>query len=106
LTNRVVGETGGEAQVTLLQSEMPAHIHRASASTNASTASDPTNSVWAVGGQTRGGVPLYSANANPPAPMNPAALSIVGGDQPHNNMPPGLGLTFIIALQGIYPPRS
>jgi microcystin-dependent protein len=32
--------------------------------------------------------------------MNPFALSFVGGNQPHNNMPPFLSLTFIIALQG------
>lgn len=106
LTDRALGESGGETQVTLLQSEMPTHNHTVSASTNGSTGSDPTNSVWAVGGQTRGGVPLYNANANPPATMNPAAISRSGGDQPHNNMPPSLGLNFIIALQGIYPPRS
>jgi microcystin-dependent protein len=106
LTSRVLGETGGVAQVKLVQSEMPVHTHTVSASTDASTGSDPSNAVWAVGGQTRGGVPLYNANANPPAQMNPTAISEVGGDQPHNNMPPSLALTFIIALQGIYPPRS
>jgi microcystin-dependent protein len=37
--------------------------------------------------------------------MSPAALGAVGG-QPHNNMPPYLTFTFIIALQGVYPPRS
>jgi microcystin-dependent protein len=28
------------------------------------------------------------------------------GGVPHNNMPPYLVLTFIIALQGIFPPRA
>src|SRR4051812_10485417 len=65
LTERMLGESGGEAQVTLLQAEMPIHVHRTGASTNGSTGSDPTNSVWAVGGQTRGGMPLYNGNANP-----------------------------------------
>ena len=37
--------------------------------------------------------------------MNSAALAPAGGSQPHNNMPPYLTLNFIIALQGIYPPR-
>ena len=27
-------------------------------------------------------------------------------NQPHNNRPPYLGLTYIIALQGIFPPRA
>ncbi|MGH7623205.1 MAG: phage tail protein, partial [Gemmatimonadaceae bacterium] len=30
---------------------------------------------------------------------------ITGGSQPHNNMPPYLCVSFIIALQGIFPQR-
>ena len=37
--------------------------------------------------------------------MSPQALAIAGGNQPHNNMPPYLAVTFIIALQGIFPAR-
>ncbi|MGZ4889316.1 MAG: hypothetical protein ACXWBH_09060 [Candidatus Angelobacter sp.] len=33
--------------------------------------------------------------------MNPLALSITGGNLPHNNMMPYLGLTFIIALRNL-----
>ena len=29
----------------------------------------------------------------------------VGGNQPHTNVQPYLGLNFVIALQGIFPPR-
>ncbi len=29
-----------------------------------------------------------------------------GGGQPHNNLPPYLVLNFVIALQGVYPPRT
>jgi microcystin-dependent protein len=32
-------------------------------------------------------------------------VSAAGGGQPHNNLPPYLTLTFIIALQGIWPTR-
>jgi microcystin-dependent protein len=38
--------------------------------------------------------------------MNPFATSIAGGNLPHNNMAPFLGLMFIIALQGVFPARS
>jgi microcystin-dependent protein len=38
--------------------------------------------------------------------MIPFATSISCGNLPHNNMMPYLGLTFIIALQGIFPARS
>jgi microcystin-dependent protein len=104
LTPRVIGETGGAAVVTLINSELPMHSHAVNASSDGSTESNPTAAVWAVGGQTRGGVPMYSANG-PAAAMSPAALTQAGGDQPHNNMPPYLALNFIIALQGIYPSR-
>jgi microcystin-dependent protein len=33
-------------------------------------------------------------------------LSTTGGGLPHNNLQPYLGMTFIIALQGIFPPRA
>jgi microcystin-dependent protein len=38
-------------------------------------------------------------------PMDPFALSVVGGSGPHQNMPPALVLNFCIALQGVFPQR-
>lgn len=104
LTLRDLGETGGEQTVTLLQTEMPAHSHSAQAATTGGQDS-PANNVWASG--IKGRPDAYAAsNPQTNAQMNPFALSIAGGDQPHNNMPPFLGLTFIIALQGVFPARS
>jgi microcystin-dependent protein len=40
------------------------------------------------------------------AAMNANALAPAGGGQPHNNMQPYLTLSFCIALQGVYPPRT
>jgi microcystin-dependent protein len=37
--------------------------------------------------------------------MSPNALAIAGGSLPHNNMQPYLTFNFIIALQGVFPPR-
>lgn len=106
LTPRSIGETGGEPNVTLLSSQMPAHTHSAQASTNGGTDS-PTNAVW--GESKLGKTPLnvYAAsNANTNVQMNPVALAIAGSSSPHNNMPPFQCLTFIIAMQGIFPARS
>lgn len=105
LSQRDLGETGGEQAVTLLQSEMAAHPHGATGSSNPADQLPATNNVWASGSQ-RGQVVYGSAVAANQAPMSPQALSVTGGNQPHNNMPPYLGLTFIIALQGVFPPRS
>jgi microcystin-dependent protein len=54
----------------------------------------------------RQGTNLYKTAPIAQTQMSPAALNVAGGSQPHNNMPPFLTLTFIIAMQGIYPSRS
>lgn len=104
LTLRDLGETAGEQTVTLLQTEMPSHTHIAQAVAG-SNSIDPGNNVWANGQKGFGNVYAPSAggsNAN----MSAFGVSISGGSQPHNNMMPFLGLTFIIALQGVFPARS
>ncbi len=99
-----LGETGGEQTVTLLDTEMPAHTHGAQAFAGAG-GQGPAGSAWADPNQR--GISAYAPNsANNAELMNPLSLSVSGGSQPHNNMMPYLGLTFIIALQGIYPARS
>jgi microcystin-dependent protein len=34
------------------------------------------------------------------------AIQPTGGDQTHDNMPPYLGVNFVIAFHGIYPSRN
>lgn len=106
LTLRDLGETGGEPTITLLQTEMPAHTHTARAST-AGGADTPNNNYW--GESKLGKTPLNVYAPSNPAnnvSMSPFAITTVGDNLPHNNLPPYLGLTFIIALQGVFPPRS
>jgi microcystin-dependent protein len=104
LSLRDLGEIGGEQNVTLLQTEMPAHIHTAVAASGTGQP-DPTNNAWASGAKGFGSIYSPSVQASN-VQMNPFALSISGGNLPHNNMMPYLCLTFIIALQGVFPPRS
>jgi len=98
LTARTVGETGGEATVTLLQSQVPPHTHSLQATTTATTGA-PTNNSLA------GGASIYHAATSPVA-MSALDPTPVGGGQPHENRQPYLTLNFIIALQGIFPARS
>jgi len=106
LSLRDLGETGGEQTVTLLQTEMPSHSHTVQCdSSNGGSLNAPVNNTWADLGRGR------SAAYGPSVPasnvqMNPFGTSIAGGNLSHNNMPPFLGLTFIIALQGVFPARS
>jgi microcystin-dependent protein len=104
LSLRVEGEIGGEQTVTLLQTEMPAHAHTIQAAAGTGLA-DPTNNVWASGAKGFGSIYSPSVPASN-VQMSPFATSVAGGNLPHNNMMPYLGLTFIIALQGIFPARS
>src|SRR5438445_1924240 len=110
LSLRDLGETGGEQAVTLLHTEMPAHTHTVKAldpNTDIGDQNGPApGNTWAESGIAKT-VHMY-APSNPATnvQMNPFATSIVGSNLPHNNMPPFLGLTFIIALQGVFPARS
>lgn len=104
LTSRVQGETGGESSVTLLQTELPVHAHGASGTTTHATSTAVAGQVWAAAPDR--GQNLFSDVTTGLTAMSPQAFSPAGGSQPHNNLPPYLGLTFIIALQGVFPARS
>jgi microcystin-dependent protein len=96
----VVGEQAGETAVTLLSAQLPSHSHAALGVAGAGNSASPAGASWAE--QRRDN---YTAYANPVA-MSVNALAATGGGQAHNNLQPYLALSFIIALTGIYPPRS
>lgn len=105
LTQRDLGESGGEQDVTLLDTEMPVHSHGVRCSSGASgTASPASQNFGSVGG--RGRPPAYAPTSGSNVQMSPSATSVTGSSLPHNNMVPYLGLTFIIALQGVFPERT
>ncbi len=102
LSLRVLGETFGEASVTLTQNEMPQHLHTAidwypaDPSTLVST---PTSS-GAIGAASN---TLIFATPGTSAPMSPSAVAMAGGNQSHENRQPALGLNYSLALFGNYP---
>lgn len=101
------GEEVGEASVTLLSSEMPAHTHqvRTVPAGTAGTTGNPSGASWAQSRQGRVVESQY-ATAAPSTQLAPTAVAQAGNGQPHNNLAPYLAVTFIIALQGIYPSRG
>ena len=109
LSPYILGETGGEAGVTLLASQLPPHAHALAGSTATATATTPGPTVLlaAPPGNPRHPSTLYKAGAvTTSVPLDPSMIGPSGGGLPHNNVQPFLTLNFIIALQGIYPPRS
>jgi microcystin-dependent protein len=98
LTPRTLGETDGSETVSLLASEVPAHAHGFLAAGTDANTSSPANASPAVAE-----VPQYRPSGD--TSMAPAALGPAGSGQPHNNMQPYLTLTFVIALQGVFPSR-
>jgi microcystin-dependent protein len=100
-----LGEIGGSETVGLLESEIPAHAHQMSVSSQLGLENLPNvggnGQLFAMGD----GINLYGTATNLVA-MSFQALPPAGGDQPHNNMMPYLTLNFCIALQGVFPPRT
>lgn len=92
----IIGETGGVESVTLTVNQIPLHSHPPlGQSGNGSSA--PGGGVWATSTQN-----IYT-DGTPAILMNPQAIGQAGGNQPHDNMMPYLGLNFIISLFGIFP---
>jgi microcystin-dependent protein len=96
-----LGQQGGVPNVTLLESEMPLHNHIANAKTSLGNSQTPADQTWAGSS-----IVKQYVNTAPNTPMSPSALSPTGGSLPHNNLAPFLVVTFIIAMQGVFPPRS
>jgi microcystin-dependent protein len=102
LSSYDMGEIGGEPTVTLTGSTVPQHNHSVMAGKQAADLNVPLGNVLALSSNPQ----IYSSVATPLVPMNPQSTNVVGGNQPHTNMMPYQGLQWIIALEGVFPPRS
>ncbi len=103
LTQRNTGETGGSETVALTSAQLPAHGHALQAVSGATTGTpDATVSL----APTSNGTALYRAPDAVYLNTAPSDLAASGGGGAHNNLPPFLAVSFIIAMQGIFPARS
>ena len=117
----LLGQPGGTERVALSANQMPAHAHPATPSLNvaleattefagkSTPASDlvPGTVVDAKGTD----ISVYS-DSTPNTTLKASAVTgsvtvgNAGANQAHENRQPFLGLNYIIALQGLYPPRN
>jgi microcystin-dependent protein len=97
-----IGSTGGLAQVAVTEAQIPAHTHAVAASTAPATTTSPVNAFFA---STVSPAVGYVNNPTTAQQFNADtnALSTEGGGQAHPNVMPVLGLSYIIAVVGLYP---
>ena len=96
----VLGQLSGSENVTLTPPQMPTHTHAMLASSSPGHVADPSSASIAADRD-------FAAfdGTVPSVPMAPA-VGLVGGNSPHDNMPPFLCLSFIISLFGIFPSQN
>jgi len=94
-----IGQSGGQETHTLTSSEIASHTHAVTtqASKDEETTNRPDGAYFTQGG-------AYGTTAD--TALAGAPTSSTGGGQPHENRQPSIGLTFLIALQGIFPSQN
>jgi microcystin-dependent protein len=119
-----LGEAAGNESVTMTQGQMPAHTHAATfaststlgASTTKATLQTPAAGTVLARGVDNGGtvVPLIYLPSGTATDVNLGGLNVAGtvtvaaagGNQPLPTRSPYLGITHVIATEGIFPSRS
>jgi microcystin-dependent protein len=109
--NYYVGQTGGAATTTLTTLNLPAHTHATTNPLGMPTGSGGANTHTPVDHfPAQGTGNLYAATSGGASniPMDSSAVTVgpTGGGVAYSNLQAYLGMYFVIAQQGIFPPRS
>lgn len=99
LSSYDLGQAAGAESETLLATNMPAHSHTVSASSNP-TSKNPSGNLPAAFGTVAYG-PTADVQMSPQMITGPN-----GGSQPFEILQPYLAINFIICLEGIFPSRN
>lgn len=103
LSTYVIGQSAGTESVTLTLNQLPQHQHVPLAVNSPGNSATPTNGYWS---QLNSGQNAYSQTPTGAVAMAAGAIGQAGGNQPHENRPPLLAVSFIISLFGIFPSPS
>lgn len=104
-----VGTISGTTTVTLSVQQLPAHTHGIQATTTSGSGrgASPLNNLFAT--NTAGATPakiFLTAGSAETALAQSTNVTNDGGGTPHNNMQPYLTISYLIAMQGLYPSRN
>jgi microcystin-dependent protein len=106
----IPGVVSGSETVTLTTPELPAHTHTIQAATTQGSGrgSSPTNHLFGANSEPSSNPTKIFAAAGSGEVALQVGTNVVsdGGNLPHNNMQPYLTISYLIALQGVYPSRT
>lgn len=103
LSPRLLGETGGAEQHTLIDQEMPSHSHALLSTANAGTTPTPGPALH-LATASLPSAKLYAPQADVPSyDVMAPCVGLAGGSQPHDNMMPTLTCNYCICWSGVYP---
>lgn len=105
LSTYIIGQRAGTETVTVLPTQMPAHIHTAVATSGAASSLTPGNTLLpgSVSGDSFYASDVAGATQ---VAMSAQSTSLAGGSQPHENCMPTLTVQYCIATQGIFPSQA
>ena len=119
LSPYVVGQQGGTENVTLLQTNLPAHTHVITSSFKASSTVKATAQIPAANSVLGHSVDIATGGTSHPAIYCPSGTAVdaalgglnvsaasTGGNIPVSILNPFLAITCLIMLQGIFPSRN
>ena len=104
MTYRDLGGPFGLAQVTLTTDELAGHTHTLAAYEGGSGAATAVPS--ASGALSGANLNVVYGAGTLDVTLSPQSISVTGGNIPHQNLQPMLGLNYCIALAGVFPSFS
>jgi len=103
LSPYTIGQRGGAETITLIAAQLPGHQHGVNCTDTNANVGTPVNGLPAT--DTVPQIDLWSS-ASPDAQMSSVMIGPSGSGAPHENRQPYQTVNWIIALEGLYPPRS
>ncbi len=110
LSPYIVGQVGGAETTTLTPNQLPSHSHAFNAGGPGTTGTPGSTTYIAAGPGTGSGpnatqLKTYTTTG-PSGALIPNSIGATGGGQPFNIIQPYLTITYVIAMQGVFPSRN
>jgi microcystin-dependent protein len=106
-----VGQNGGTETKTLNYGQIPGHTHTFNVNNAAGTTATPSGTTYLAAGPVTGSGPNASSlktytSVSSNTALGTSTIGSAGGGQPFSILQPFLTVTYVIALQGVFPSRN